>query len=288
MALTTRIKNGLNEVLRVFNLRIGTRTEERREGKRLRELEQQGHFGHPVFPVPSAFEDVDPAPFLESLASFRDRFDSFERSADNSVGYTFDNNFYTSPDAEVLYTMVRRHAPSTVVEVGSGNSTKIVRQALRDGHLDGRIEAIDPEPRADVQELVDRIQRRRVESGWDVSPFEKLREGDVLVIDSSHAVRTGNDVAFLYLRVLPSLSPGVIIHVHDIFIPFEYPREWVLNEQHGWNEQYLVHALLRGNSGFDVLWPGRYMQYELDEFSQYFPHISPSAQASSLWLRRSD
>jgi hypothetical protein len=222
------------------------------------------------------------------LEAFRDRFDTFERTGENSVGYTFNNSFFSSPDAEVLYAMVHRHRPETIVEVGSGNSTKISRQAVRDGKLETQIISIDPAPRTKVEALVDHVRRRRVEAGWDVSFFEDLREGDILFIDSSHTVQTGNDVAFLYLCVLPRLAPGVIVHVHDIFLPFEYPKEWVLNERHGWNEQYLVHALMQNNSAFDVLWPGRFVQQQMDAFEEHFPHMRTSAQASSLWLRKNE
>lgn len=288
MALTTSVKNKANRILSKLNLRVDSLTEAHREQTRLRSLKQQGHFDRPVFPVPAAFREFDPSSLFESLGTYRDRFDTFERPAENGVGYTFDNDFFSSPDAEVLYAMIRRHHPETIVEVGSGNSTKVSRQAIRDGELESQIVSIDPAPRTEVEDLTDHVRRQRVEAGWDVSFFEELREDDILFIDSSHTVQTGNDVSFLYLCVLPRLAPGVIVHVHDIFLPFEYPEEWVLDERHGWNEQYLVHALLQNNSAFDVLWPGRFVQQQMDAFEEHFPHMRSSAQASSLWLRKGE
>jgi predicted O-methyltransferase YrrM len=287
MAITTKIKNGLNEVLGALNLRVDSRTEERREYRHLRQLRQNGHFEKPVFTVPEGFRDADLSPVLADLERFRKDLTQFEHSQTNSVGYTFDNDFFTSPDAEVLYTMVRRHEPGRVVEVGSGNSTKVTRQAIRDGGLDSQIVSIDPAPRTEIEDDVDRVRRQRVEEGWDVSPFRELQGGDILFIDSSHNVRTGNDVVFLYLQVLPSLDPGVIVHVHDVFLPFEYPWEWAGAERYGWNEQYLVHALLQNNQAFDVLWPGRFVQHRMDEFGKHFPYMQGGARASSLWLQKS-
>src|SRR6185295_19912979 len=85
-----------------------------------------------------------------------------------------------------------------------------------------------------------------------ISEFETLKDGDILFIDSSHVSKTGSDVNFLYLQVLPRLRKGVHIHVHDIFLPHDYPPDWVIAERRSWNEQYIVHALLMYSAGFRV------------------------------------
>ena len=88
--------------------------------------------------------------------------------------------------------------------------------------------------------------------------LDLLSAGDILFIDSSHTVTTGGDVPYLFLEILPRLNPGVLIHIHDIFLPFDYPEQWVL-EDWGWTEQYLVHAFLSYNQTFEILWPASYV-----------------------------
>ncbi|WP_235754343.1 class I SAM-dependent methyltransferase [Ruegeria pomeroyi] len=129
----------------------------------------------------------------------------------------------TTPDAEALYLMIRRYQPRRVIEVGCGNSTRITRQAALDGGLETEITAIDPWPRADIAGVVDRFEQARLEE-VDPAVFAALEADDVLFIDSSHQVRMSNDVAHLFCRIIPALAPGVVIHVHDVFLPYEYPK----------------------------------------------------------------
>jgi hypothetical protein len=119
-----------------------------------------------------------------------------------------------------------------------------------------------------------------------VAFFEHIQEGDVLFIDTSHVVRTGGDVNFLFLEVLPRLNPGVIVHVHDIFLPFEYPREWILEQKRFFSEQYLLHAFLLFNSSFEVLLANSFLAHHHNEaFRRTFPN-SPWWGGGSFWVRR--
>jgi hypothetical protein len=203
----------------------------------------------------------------------------------NPVGYTFDNEYYGSPDAEVLYAMVRTAVPPRVVEVGCGQSTRVTRLAIRDASLPTRVIAVDPEPRCDIVPFIDEFCHAPVESAEGREAVRRLRPGDMLFIDSSHHVRTGNDVVTLYLDLLPRLPGGVIIHIHDIFLPFDYPKHWIVDQRYDWNEQYLVQALLAYGAAFDVLWAGRYVQNTHPVFPSYFPHCR-ERPAQSLWLRK--
>ena len=201
------------------------------------------------------------------------------------MGFQFHNNYFSSPDADVLYCFVRQINPVTYLEIGSGNSTLVARQAIIDGGLRTKIHCIDPQPRLAVSEFADDIKRVPVET-IDPASFSELNAGDILFIDSSHYVKTGSDVVYLFLEVLPRLTPGVVIHVHDIFLPYEYPREWVLNRDWDCNEQYLLQALLQFSSDFDVLWPGHMLQRENPEFRNKFPHMRAQDNAQSFWFRR--
>jgi hypothetical protein len=119
-----------------------------------------------------------------------------------------------------------------------------------------------------------------------VETFEQLQARDVLFIDSSHVVRIGGDVTYLFLEVLPRLQPGVVIHVHDIFFPGDYPRDWVVEQFRFWSEQYLLQAFLAFNSAFEVLLCNGYLQ------SKYAPVLratfarSPWWGGGSFWMRR--
>jgi hypothetical protein len=170
------------------------------------------------------------------------------------------------------------------LEVGSGNSTKIVRQTIRDLGLSTQVWSVDPEPRAEIDHLADRVIRARVET-LDPEMFAELGDGDILFIDSSHRVSVGNDVAYLFLTVLPALRRGVLVHVHDIFLPFDYPAEWVIDARWDWNEQYLVQAILGFSDAFEVLWAGHHLQHTLDGFAGHFEHLG-DRRAQSLWLRK--
>ena len=113
-----------------------------------------------------------------------------------------------------------------------------------------------------------------------------MQSGDILFIDSSHVIKTGNDVVFLYTNVIPKLPSGVIIHIHDIFLPYDYPRSWVMETTWNFNEQYLIQSILMLSNSFEVLWPGYYLQQtKKKDFAAYFPNLK-ERNAQSLWIRR--
>jgi hypothetical protein len=285
MAIATTIKLSINRCIRGLNLQIQTLTVEKLEKERLAKLEKLDYFAQPVFPLPMTFESMTFWPLLEDLHKYRARFDAFKNPGQNRVGYTFENEYFSSPDAEVTYAMIRRLKPTKIVEVGGGYSTKIIQQAAQDGNLKTFLISIDPNPRTEIERLVDKIYRQPVETLKNTELFESLNEGDVLFIDSSHTIKSGNDVVFLYSKVIPLLRPGVVIHIHDIFLPYEYPREWVVEKGWEFNEQYLVQCLLTFGNSFEVMWAGYYIQRTRPHFAQHFPHLN-GRTAKSLWIRK--
>ena len=194
------------------------------------------------------------------------------------------NPMFGGTDALVLYAMLRHAKPQRIIEVGSGLSTLLARRALAVNQR-GRITCIEPYPPAflrglDVELIVDKAQN------VEVSVFESLAENDVLFIDSSHVVRVGGDVNFLFLEVLPRLRPGVIVHVHDVFLPLEVPRQWIVDLHLFWTEQYLLHAFLICNSGFRVLLANAYLGAHHEEaFRRAFPR-SDWWGGASFWMQR--
>ena len=188
-------------------------------------------------------------------------------------------------DAAAAYTMVRRHRPGRIVEVGSGHSTRFLARAVRDGDLATRIAAIDPAPRADLAGLGVEILRTTVQEA-DPAIFAGLVAGDILMIDSSHILMPGSDVDLLLSTVLPRLPAGVLLHVHDIFLPDDYPADWGWR---GYNEQQGVAALLAGG-GWEILFASHYAVTRMaDRLAAGVVGRLPlpaGAFESGLWLRR--
>lgn len=179
------------------------------------------------------------------------------------------NTYFGYCSAVALYSFARDRRPQHIVEVGAGNSTYVLAHALRrnrdEGH-EGGLTAIDPYPNETLQRGFPGLTELIVKSVQDVplETFTRLGRGDILSIDTSHAIRTGGDVPFLYLEVLPRLAPGVLVHIHDIFLPDEYPKEW-LEQRIFWTEQYLLQAFLAFNCAFRVIWGQRYSEKKFGE-----------------------
>lgn len=143
-------------------------------------------------------------------------------------------------DTVSLYAYTRQWAPRRYIEVGSGQSTKVVARAVRDGKLATEIISIDPHPRAEVDGLCDRVVRSPLEL-TDLTTFDEVEAGDVVFIDGSHRVFTGSDMVAFYLDVLPNLPSGVLVGIHDILWPDDYLPEW---REYWFSEQYLLGAYL--------------------------------------------
>lgn len=287
MAVTTRLKQLINRFLNPVGLKIDSLTRERVEQEGLRRLEQSGYFRRPAFPVPVCLQESDWRSLVPAFDKYRVELNRLQRAADNDVEFTNENPFYHPPDSDVLYVMVREHRPSRIIEIGSGNSTRLSRQAIIDGKLSTKLISIDPNPRTDISGIADETRIQRVEETPVDELVNELEAGDFLFIDSSHLVRVGNDCTYEFLQLLPRLTPGVVVHVHDISLPWDYPIEWIRRESivAEWGEQYLLQAILQSGIEYQVLWPGYYVQncVASSEFDRWFPNRA-SRDARSLWF----
>jgi len=201
-------------------------------------------------------------------------------------GYDCDNPFFGLADAAVCWTMVRHYRPPVVVEVGSGWSTRVLRQAL-DASGGGRLIAIDPQPRTDVAAAADEHRAcavQEVPAAW----FATLPPASLLFIDSSHRAGTGSDVNHLFLEVLPRLAPRTLVHIHDIYLPRDYPSSWNLARGFLYSEQYLLQALLCLSHGFDVLWPGAWAAQRHRAQLEALFGARALTRHCSFWLQRND
>jgi predicted O-methyltransferase YrrM len=241
---------------------------------------------------------------LESFATrFKAQYDALPRSAESAGGgFYLGNPMYGSVDAEILYSMMRHFKPRRVIEIGSGFSTLLTAKAVAEDSLEGRspvdLITIDPymnkafNDQLDLQAAVGRnvkctVVREQVQN-VPMSEFESLGENDILFIDSTHVLSIGSDVQYEFLEVLPRLRKGVVVHVHDIFMPREYPRTWVLDYHFFWTEQYLLQAFLAFNSAFEVLWGGNYVHtYHPDALKRAIGSYDPATTIpGSFWIRR--
>jgi len=212
-------------------------------------------------------------------------------------GFYLINGGYMAVDAHVYYCLIRHFKPRRIVEIGNGNSTLLAIAAcdmnFEESGERSKLTSIDPYPwpmfkngYAGLDELVP----RRVQD-VPVSCFEELESGDILFIDSSHVIKSGNDVHYEFLEILPRLNPGVLVHVHDISLPRPYPKVYYDNRLY-WNEQYLLQAFLVFNDRFEVLWPGNHMMIKHPErMLSVFPEFKrmrqdyPQSEPTAFWMR---
>ena len=187
-----------------------------------------------------------------ALRAILDRLALISREATTSLAPLWVNPWFPPFDGASLYGLIAENRPARYIEVGSGISTRFARQAVRDLGLQTRIISIDPHPHNSVEGLCDEIIVSRMED-MPASFWAELSAGDMLFVDNSHRSFPASDVTVFFLEILPRLKPGVIVHVHDIYLPFDYiaghlPRQW--------NEQYLLAtALLFGAEKFEILFP---------------------------------
>jgi Methyltransferase domain len=201
--------------------------------------------------------------------------------------FHLNNRLFGGTDALVAYCMVRQFRPELIIEVGGGFSSLLLGQAAAKNNNSALI-CIEPFPQEFLKHGfrgLHSLIEKKVED-VDLDFFSQLGPGDVLFIDSSHTVKIGGDVNYLFLEVLPRLKPGVVVHVHDIFLPFEYRRDWVKEEFLFWTEQYLLQAFLTFNSEFEVLMANGYLGHRyMEDLKATFAN-SPWWGGGSFWMRR--
>ena len=256
-----------------------------------------------LFSKPSAMVGVDmnEAGQVTRLSEFVARFKhEYDRLPVQPTGipheFYLDNPSVPPVDAEILYCMIRQAKPRRMIEIGSGNSTLLAAHAVRRNEAEPgghrcELVAIEPYPGDVLRRGVPGLSRLIAAPAQRVplAEFEALGADDILFIDSSHVLKIGSDVQREYLEILPRLRPGVLVHIHDIQFPFEYPKNLVLDSRRFWNEQYLLQAFLAFNSAFEVLWASNYMLTRHRELlAAAFPmsFSLPRLWPSSCWIRR--
>jgi len=202
------------------------------------------------------------------------------------------NRNYGVGDAIVYEAMLRETLPRRLVEIGSGFSTALALDVLDAAGLDWPdITVIEPYPALLHGLLLPGDMQRMSIIPCDVqaapdAPFVALRAGDILFIDSTHVAKTGSDVLHEVFNLLPLLAPGVIVHFHDVFWPFEYPRAWVVDGNYGWNEIYLLRAFLTGNADWRITFFNDHFAKLGGAVVQETLALTGGDLGGGLWLRK--
>lgn len=217
----------------------------------------------------------------------------FREKASGQFRYALENPYYSWGDGNVLQAMIRHYRPRRIIEVGSGWSSVCICDTI-EHFLDGARELtfIEPHPerlrhllghgasKANITILECNVQQINLDI------FERLEGGDILFIDSSHVLRTGGDVCHELFEILPRLPSGVVVQIHDIFWPFEYPRQWVVNDNRSWNEIYAVRAFLTHNDRWNIVMFNSYMALvERDLIAKTYPDFC-RRPPGAIWLQR--
>ncbi len=203
--------------------------------------------------------------------------------------FYINNGGFESGDAEVLYQFIRYFKPKKVIEIGGGESTKIANKALLRNKAEDNKEfshtCIEPYEKPWLETLdVDLI--RNIVEDCDIEMFDKLEANDLLFIDSSHIIRPQGDVLKEYLEIIPRLKSGVIIHVHDIFTPRDYPDEWIREDVRFWNEQYFVECLLSNNHKYEILAALNFLKHtNFSKLKKVCPYLDENREPGSIYFK---
>lgn len=232
---------------------------------------------------------------LQLLSSFnyQDELLQFPTEGGNSKTYFYNNRSFGSGDGEYLYNMIRHFKPRKLIEIGSGNSTLMARNAItknsvKDLSYHCEHICIEPFEEAWLENLDIELIREKVET-LDRSIFQQLNANDILFVDSSHIIRPQGDVLYIIQQLLGSLKKGVIIHFHDIFSPKDYPDAWIMKKHWLWNEQYLLEAFLSHNDSFKIIASVNYLaHYHQKELKDKCPVYArqENREPGSFWIQK--
>ena len=240
-------------------------------------------------PIEIDFNEMEQLNLLNQFVKYYPEFPFLNDS--KSLRFTINNVFFTFSDALALYNMLREKKPQRVVEIGSGFSSALMLD-VNERFFNNGIEFtfIDPSPERLEANLKENervfIIKEKVQD-IDISVFKTLESGDFLMIDTSHVSKSGSDVNHIYFNILPNLNSGVIIHIHDIFFPFEYPEQWILKENRSWNELFLLRAYLAYNTNFKIIYFNSFLE---KKYRQFFEDKMPlsltkgSTICGGIWI----
>ncbi|HLP65076.1 class I SAM-dependent methyltransferase [Flavobacterium sp.] len=229
---------------------------------------------------------------IQLLTEFQKYYNEipFKEERGEGLRYQFKNGFYSYTDGIVLYSMMRHYKPKRMIEIGSGYSSAVMldtNELFFNKQID--LTFIDPYPDRLLSLMTEDDKKNTTVIISDAQVieldiFKKLEAGDILFIDSSHVAKTGSDVNYILFEILSILKSGVIIHFHDIFFPFEYPKDWVY-KRFNWNEDYFLRAFLMYNNAFEIKLFSDYIHLHHKEAFQNMP-LCYHNTGGNLWIEK--
>jgi len=293
----------------VFALFVRSEEYQRRRSQAVPLFVPPGHFYSPITDprelesgasrifdrgTPPAGVDLREAEQLRYAQRMAEHYGSLEFGAEARPGlrYHYENPAFSYGDGIALACTILIHRPANIIEVGSGYSSAATLDVVERG-LGWAAKCLFIDPYTDrLESLLRPGDRGRVEvvqaRVQDVEPsvYDRLGRGDILFIDSTHVVKTGSDVVHHLTRVLPRLRPGVLVHFHDVFYPFEYPEQWAVGENRSWNELYCLHAFLHSNPDWEIVFFNDFMAQAHRELLGRATPLFLANPGGSLWLRK--
>lgn len=225
------------------------------------------------------------------MFSFSKELENIPKEKTDTLEFYLNNGFFESGDAEYWYQLIRSIKPRRIFEVGSGNSTLMAIKAIQknqeqDPSYSCKHICIEPYEAPWLEEMGVSAIRQKIED-VELAFFSELVENDILFIDSSHIIRPQGDVLFEYLELLPTLNKGVIVHLHDIFSPKNYLKQWMEDEVRLWNEQYLLEAFLSHNSSWKIIGDLNYLFHNYyEKLKSVAPLLTPYSEPRSFYIQK--
>jgi len=232
--------------------------------------------------------------YVDKCSIYEKELEDITFDKEDKYNFYWNNGAFSHTDAIFYYSLIRMLKPQKIIEIGAGNSTKILLKSLKFNNSNPSeiLSIIEPYPYEDLQLVAEKyniplIEKKIQDTTIDV--FKTLQDGDILFYDGSHVSKYGSDVNHFIFNILPELNSGVYIHIHDIFLPTEYPENWIEDMNIFWNEQYIVHAFLQFNSSYEVVFSSNYLitnyKSELDEKFSVTQKLNGNL-GGSIWLRK--
>lgn len=252
--------------------------------------------GHGNMPHPILYEIISRnrdfyIQFLTEILTYNKVYQTikFSEHESNEDAPVWNNGFLPGLDIVALYTMIAHYKPRTFIEIGSGNSTKVARKSIIENQLETKIISIDPSPRTIIDHLADEVVRQPLEKVPDYQfIIDGLDEGDILFIDNSHMCFPNSDVTVCFLELLPFLKKGVIVHVHDIYMPYDYPQSMC---DRYYSEQYVLAAFVLANPAkYKPIFPGAFISEDkelsgvVSSIWEYDPTRDVEKHGVSFWM----
>jgi len=213
---------------------------------------------------------------------------NFNKKTENT-GFFLENNFFMGGDADIYYQMIRHFKPKNIIEIGSGYSSLVAFEAIDNNlKIDGfksTLTCVEPYENKWLEKKGINVIREKIEE-LEPKMLEKLNNKDILFVDSSHIVKPQGDILKIFLEIFPKLNKGVIIHIHDIFTPRDYPSKWLKEENRFYNEQYLFEAIMDNSLRYNILCSLNYLKNDhYSELKKVCPYLNEKCEPSSMYLQ---